>query len=357
VREEPLKAGEVVRAILRAKCTGEDVGKNVLLAGACLEDVGATGLGRAVAEEVTTALLAAAHDRALPPPVQRDAGFALGCTGWRPPDLDEFVPIPAGLFLYGDEKRTVVIEQPFAIARYPVTNVQYRRFVEAGGYDRREWWSDLGWAWRSGKYDSKDQEDYEERHLARRPPEKRNEPFYWHDAKWNNPLTPVVGVSWFEAEAYANWLAQELGRSVRLPTEEEWERAARHTDGREYPWGNAFDHHCLNCAEFWAGRKELSDSEWLEWFRSGSYRLTSTTTVGQFPDGDSEAGTSDMCGNVWEWTCSWYDAEGVYRVVRGGSWYRHRRYARCASRIGLVPDDFRGIVGLRVVSPGSIPAF
>ena len=69
--------------------------------------------------------------------------------------------------------------------------------------------------------------------------------------EWNNPLAPVVGVSWFEAEAYCNWLAKELGKPIRLPTEEEWERAARHTDGREFPWGEKFDRNRLNSAEFW----------------------------------------------------------------------------------------------------------
>ena len=353
VREEPLKAGAVVRAILKTECAGEDVGKNVLLAGACLEDVGTTGLGRAVADEVTAALLAAAHERALPPPVQRDAGFALGCTGWRPPDLDDFVPIPAGPFLYGDRKKKVVIEQPFAIARYPVTNVQYRRFVEADGYDRREWWSDEGWAWRTGTYDSKAQEDYEKRWLAERPPEERNEPFYWHDARLNNPLAPVVGVSWFEAQAYANWLAQEVGRPVRLPTEEEWERAARHTDGREYPWGDRFERQRLNCAEFWGGQDDL---DWDKWFGGQGPESASTTLVGQFPGGDSVAGVSDMGGNVWEWTASWYDAKGVYRVLRGGAWFGDRTWARCAYRSRIVPDNFYSNMGLRVVFPGSISA-
>jgi len=353
VREEPLKAGEVVRAILRAKCTGDDVGKNVLLAGACLEDVGATGLGRAVADEVTGALLAAAHDRALPPPVQRDAGFALGCTGWRPPDLDGFVPIPAGPFLYGDEKETVAIEQAFAIGKYPVTNVQYRRFVEAGGYGRREFWSDEGWAWRSGTYDSKAPQEYQD-WLARRPPEKRHEPFYWHDAEWNNPLAPVVGVSWFEAQAYAAWLAQELGRPVRLPTEEEWERAARHTDGHEYPWGDAFDRQRLNCAEFWGGQDDL---DWAKWLEGKGFEIASTTLVGQFPGGDGVAGVSDMCGNVWEWTTSEGEPGSERRVVRGGSWSYDLRLARCAFRLRFIPVDFSSNVGLRVVVSRGSPAF
>ncbi|MBM3131386.1 MAG: NACHT domain-containing protein, partial [Chloroflexi bacterium] len=155
VREEPRKAGEVARAILKHECAGENAGKGILLAGACLEDVGELGLGRVAAQEITDALLTAYRHRALPPTVQRDAGFILGRMGWTPPDLNAFIPIPAGEFLYGDDKRKTKIEKPFAISKYPVTNRQYREFVKAKGYDRREFWSDDGWAWRTGTWDSK----------------------------------------------------------------------------------------------------------------------------------------------------------------------------------------------------------
>ncbi len=101
VREEPRKAGEVVRAILKMDCDGDDACTNVLLAGACLEDVGEMGLSRAVANEVKEALLAAAHNRLLLPTVQRDAGFTLGRVGWTPDDLDAFITILAGPFLHG----------------------------------------------------------------------------------------------------------------------------------------------------------------------------------------------------------------------------------------------------------------
>lgn len=348
VREEPLVAGRVVRGMLGMECAGKEAGQNVLLAGACLEDVGEVGLGRAAARAVTEALLAASRNRDLPPTVQRDAGFILGRTGWAPADLDAFIEIPAGPFLYGDDRRTVVIAQPYAIGKYPVTNRQYRRFVEAGGYERRELWSDEGWAWRTGAYDSKAPQALRD-WLARRPPEERGEPFFWHDRQWNNPLAPVVGVTWFEADAYCNWLAQELGRPVRLPTEEEWERAARGTNGREYPWGDPFDHNRLNSAEFWVGRDDL---DWSQWVDEKGYEGASTTIVGQFPEGDCEAGLSDMSGNVWEWTSSWYHGERVYRGVRGGSWSLGRRLAGCASRVRLVPDDFLPNLGFRVVSPG-----
>ena len=352
VREEPRKAGEVARAILKHECAGENAGKGILLAGACLEDVGELGLGRVAAQEITAALRATYRNRALPPSAQREAGFILGRIGWTPPDLDAFIPIPAGDFLYGDQKRKIRIEKPFAISKYPVTNRQYRQFVQAKGYDRREFWSDDGWAWRTGTWDSK-APDYLKDWLKGRPPEKRGEPFYWHNLKWNNPLAPVVGVSWFEAEAYCNWLSKELGKPIRLPTEEEWERAARHTDGREYPWGNTFDRNRLSCAEFWAGKDDL---DWSKWYQEKGYEVGTTTVVGQFLEGYSQAGISDLAGNVWDWTGSWYEDQKVNRVLRGGSWTGNSYGARCATRIRLVPGNFDSSVGFRLCSPGSIPA-
>jgi len=352
VREQPRVAGEVVRAMLKMKCPDCDAGKHVLVAGACLEDVGELGLGRVAAQEVTDALLAVSRNRSLAPTVQRDAGFILGRIGLPLPDLETFVQIPAGTFLYGDRKQKVEIKQPFALAKYPVTNLQFARFIKANGYNCREFWSDEGWAWRTGEYDSKVKEDWLKNWLADRPPEKRDQPFWWNDAKWNNPLAPVVGVSWFEAEAYCNWLTKELGKPIRLPTEEEWERTARHTDGREYPWGNKFDHNRLNCAEFWAGRDDL---DWDRWYKEKGYELASATIVGQFSEGNSQAGLSDLSGNVWEWTGSWYESEKVNRVVRGGSWGSNRGYARCASRGGGYPGSRYAIIGFRVAE-SALPA-
>jgi energy-coupling factor transporter ATP-binding protein EcfA2 len=179
LHRQPLAAGEMVRAMLQMDCAGADFCQNVLLAGACLEDVGELGLGRAAANEVVEALQAAAANRALPPATQRDAGFVLGRLAgssrqWLERirlDLDDFVPIPAGEFLYGDEKEKRRISEPFAVGKYPVTNLQYCRFVEAGGYEQRRWWSEEGWAWRAGTYDSKATEDWEKRWLANRPVE------------------------------------------------------------------------------------------------------------------------------------------------------------------------------------------
>ncbi|MGB8648720.1 MAG: SUMF1/EgtB/PvdO family nonheme iron enzyme [Anaerolineae bacterium] len=361
LNKAPKVAGQVVREMLKMECDGADACQNILLAGACLEDVGELGLGRVAAGEVTEALLAASRNRTLPPTVQRDAGFLLGRTGWVPPDLDRFIAIPAGPFLYGDDKRKAEIKTPFAIAKYPVTNLQFKRFMDANGYDRRELWSEEGWSWRTGTYDTQVKDDSLKNWLEQRPAEKRSEPFWWQDAKWNNPLAPVVGVCWFEAQAYCKWLSspqpspvktgEGWGGGFRLPTEQEWERAARGTDGRAYPWGDKFDHRRLNGAEFWGERDDL---DWNKWLNSDSQKQATTTMVGQFPEGNNPAGLADMSGNVWEWTDSWYNEERTQRVLRGGSWDFTQFDVRCASRLRYVPVFWNYTVGFRVVSPGAI---
>ena len=352
INRQPLVAGELVRGMLKMKCEGESAGQNILMAGACLEDVGESGMGKAAAREVQEALWSACQNRSLPPATQRDAGFSLARTDWAPKDLKDWIQIPVGNFTYGDKKQQMKIETPFSIQKYPVTNLQFKRFMQDNGYDKKELWSDDGWSWRMGAYDTKADESTKD-WLKRRPVEKRNEPYYWHDEKWNNPLAPVVGVSWFEAEAYANWLSKQLGREVRLPTEYEWERAARGTNGREYAWGDKFDKNKVNCSEFWAQKEDLSDGdEWRKWLDKG-FDVASTTIVGQFKDGNTPKGISDLSGNVWEWMNSWYEKEQVNRVLRGGSWSFNFRDVRCAYRCRFVPDNFYLDIGFRLVSPGS----
>jgi formylglycine-generating enzyme required for sulfatase activity len=362
LNKQPFVAAKIVRAMLEMTSESDKHAQNILLAGACLEDVGLEGLGRATANDVVDALERIAYDRNLSPPEQRDAGFGLGrIASSHPdflarirPDLDEFVLLPAAEFLYGDEKKPAKITKPFAIAKYPVTNLQYRRFIDAGGYDKQEYWSIEGWSWRIGKYITKANDDLES-WLSKRPVEKRSKPFYWYDDKWNNPLAPAVGVSWFEAEAYANWLGKVLVKPMRLPTEQEWEYAARGTKGREYSWGNDFNFNYANSAEFWA---QDNDIDWFKWTtQKGKNKETASTSfVGQF-NGTTPEGISDLCGNVWEWTNSWYEEAQVTRTLRGGSRSRPHRSLRAAYRIGIVPDNFDNAFGFRLVSPNSVSGF
>ncbi|MBU0698829.1 MAG: formylglycine-generating enzyme family protein, partial [Proteobacteria bacterium] len=127
---------------------------------------------------------------------------------------------PAGVFQYGHEKQPVEIDRPFQIDIYPVTNRQFEEFIRDNGYQNDDIWSDEGRKWR-----------------------QKNGiklPAFWNDQKWNLPEHPVVGVSFYEAQAFAKWAGKELS------SEQQWERAARGTDGRKYPWGDKFDREKCN---------------------------------------------------------------------------------------------------------------
>ncbi len=194
----------------------------------------------------------------------------------------ELIRIPAGPFLYGEDKRQIDLPE-YWIGRYPLTNAQYKRFVDATGY---------------------------------------NAPRHWNGG---NPLAdkldhPVVYISWHDAQAYCNWAG------LALPTEEEWEKAARGSDGRIYPWGD--------------------DPPTAE---HGNFNRTvgETTSVGRYsPWGDSPYGCVDMAGNVWEWTLSRDEAR---RVLCGGSWFSGQDLARGADRILNLPGSRLVSVGCRLV--------
>ncbi len=199
-----------------------------------------------------------------------------------PRAFDEMIDLPADEFLYGDEKRVEKIQQPYRIAKYLVTNAQYKKFADATGRNAEPF-----------------------------PPAKANH--------------PVVEVSWHDAVAYCEWLSQTTKRKFRLPTEQEWERAARGTDGREYPWGNEFDKYKVNSEELGLG---------------------GTSPVGIFLQGASPCGALDMAGNVWEWTASEYDKSS--RVLRGGSFIDDSRIVRCAYRNPYFPAVRFNDYGFRV---------
>ena len=126
--------------------------------------------------------------------------------------------------------------------------------------------------------------------------------------------------SWYEAAAYCAWLSEKSGRTYRLPTEEEWERVARNTDGREWAWGDKWEDGIINSDQAGIGR---------------------TTAVGAFPRGTAECGAQDMCGNVWEWTRSYYDNDKDSYSVRGGSWPNGRVNSRVAFPLRVPPRSSR----------------
>jgi len=195
-----------------------------------------------------------------------------------------YVEIPAGKYYVGDEKRRVSIADPFWLSKYPVTNSQYAVFIQDGGYSRQEFWSAEGWQWIKG--------------------ESVTAPAYWRNSEFNAPNQPVVCVSWWEAEAFCRWAGGSL------PTEEQWEAAARGPQGFVYPWGD----------------------EWESGICNSEVILGRTSVVGIFPHGSSPFGLADMAGNVWEWCADAWAA--THRVSRGGSWARGAGSCRSAYRLG-----------------------
>jgi formylglycine-generating enzyme required for sulfatase activity len=262
-----------------------------------------------------------------------------------------------------------------------VTNVEFACFVEAGGYDDPSLWTAGGQAWLRGegqldpeteqalrglyrefswdvetfisqtKQESAmddaladnyrriaanmSEDAYVQAYTSRIFGEQRREPVYWQDSRYNRRTQPVVGVNWYEAMAYAAWLARVTGKGYCLPSEAQWEWAARrrqkrtlwnwgNRSGRRYPWGDK-----------WDGNK-------CNWRGSG---LNTPNPVGVYPHGVTADGLHELAGNVYEWTATLYrpyryraddgreaaNVEGL-RVVRGGSWYTDQRTVRCACR-------------------------
>jgi len=331
----PKIAGEVVDALVDNK--PGPPGEAVVLAGDAVLDTYPNGVPLKSRDHVIEALVNTMQDGSIRPELRRHSGLLLGRLGWRPGDLDRFVEVPDGEFQFGVRKEAKSIPNMYFVAKYPVTNIQYARFVKEDGYQNREYWSDAGWEWRTGKFDQRTMEAVERDWLEHRPLAKRSTPYYWHNIELSNPIVPVVGVCWFEAEAYCKWLSKKIvavpeGYTVRLLTSEEWERAARGTDGREYPWGDGF---IKSAANTWD-----SDS-------TGS-GLGGTTAVVTFAQGASPTETWDMSGNVWEWTGSWYDEDKKYRIVRGGSWIGYQWFARSSFCNWSIPLMFNDDLGFRV---------
>jgi len=200
---------------------------------------------------------------------------------------EETVFIPPGEFLMGDNSRPLsegegdpdespehtIYVSGFRMDKYEVTNSQYSKFVQATHRRPPKYWT-------NGAY----------------PPDKANH--------------PVVYVDWFDANDYCHWSGK------RLPTEAEWEKAARGTDRRHFPWGDLFNPKAANTAQYWLVKHQKGD----------------TMPVGSFENGKSPYGLYDMSGNVYEWVADWYkpypgnQVPNIHygeknRILRGGSWY------------------------------------
>lgn len=215
----------------------------------------------------------------------------------------EMVLVAAGEFWMGsddgndDEKpRHPVDLDAYYIDRYEITNGLYQRFMEATN---------------------------------------RPGPRYWSDSHLNGASQPVVGVSWYDAERYCRWVGK------RLPTEAEWEKAARGDDGRRYPWGEQWD----------SSRANSKESQ-----------RNKPAPVGSYPSGVSPYGAHDMAGNVWEWVADWYAKDGYersprrnprgpetgpWKVLRGGSWGYLPSLLRTTGRLSIMPDLQNTVIGFR----------
>lgn len=232
-------------------------------------------------------------------------------------------------------KKDTIFDVPaFAIAKYPITNAQYAKFMEAGGYRERHWWTDAGWDAREQGY------DWDSESSSWKPTGKAwTEPRYWADQKWNGAEQPVVGISWYESLAFCLWLSEVSGEQILLPTEQQWQRAAQGDDERTYPWGNEWD--CKRC------NNSVSPCD--------SNQTTPVTTYEGKQKGDSPFGVVDMAGNVWEWCLTAYDKGNIgidgtnRRVLRGGSWTDHfADYFRVAYRNWNAPNGWNALWGFRV---------
>ena len=255
----------------------------------------------------------------------------------------DFVLIPAGSFKMGDnfgdgesrEKPVHAVElDAFYMGKYEVTNGEWKKFQNDPLYDDGKIWPD-------GR------------------PVPRDQSPYWKQAQNHGGGTPdsdnypVIGVNWDGAVAYCNWLSIKTGKRYRLPTEAEWEKAARGTDQRRYPWGNTIDKSHANFA--------------------GSQRFDTVRPIGFYDgkmqgdvethSGASPYGVMEMAGNVMEWCSDWYSrtyysvspkknpkgpAKGAYRVLRGGSFFFEAQDLRSYARSGAWPSfqAFR-MVGFR----------
>ncbi len=255
-----------------------------------------------------------------------------------------FMTIPAGPFIYGPEMCFERLEQcppfkpeqvmeldTFQLACYPVTNHQWRDFLEDTGYHWLGSWYRVVAGWRGVFLRA-----------------------YTPTASYptGHDYYPIVDVSQEDAYAYCRWLSDRLNKPCTLPTEYQWEKAARGTDGRIYPWGNQQPRPEIQWQKHFPVGLEsyffsLVTKPQREWARAGWYwRNGRPLPVGVIPQNISPYGCVDMSGNIWEWTSSLYNPNlHGYHVVKGGSWGYTIHHARCnvrsACSVGIKSVDYR----------------
>lgn len=233
--------------------------------------------------------------------------------------LTEWCDVTGGIVLleHGTEQWAQRVE-PFKMSKFPITNAQFLAFVDdPDGYSAPHWWTFSPYA------------------------------VAWHEAnplplptKFSEPLYPRGNVCWYEAMAFTRWLSHATGIDIRLPTEEQWQRAAQGDDGRHYPWGDKPNRRLCNTRES---------------------RLRRPSAVGDYPHGASPFGIQDMGGNIWEWTLNGYQVEddnigddAIYRAVRGGSFMSALHHTQTKTHLILNPIYRYASIGIRVVCCSAI---
>ncbi|MFQ5646879.1 MAG: formylglycine-generating enzyme family protein [bacterium] len=243
---------------------------------------------------------------------------------------DEGMPAVESWFSDESPQHKVYLDA-FYIDKYEVSNQEYKQFVNAGGYKNKNFWTEEGWNWLQEK--------------------KATEPDCWSYDDFNRPEQPVVCVSWYEAGAYARWAGK------RLPSEAEWEKAARGDDHRIFPWGNkAPKRDSLYLANYHPGKNQAEDG----------YRFTAPAV--SFSEGKSPYGAVNMAGNVWAWCSDWYGEKyysfsppknpqgpdkGEKKIVRGGAWLNFSVSIRSAYRSYVSPQLRYSHIGIRCVRSAS----
>ena len=257
----------------------------------------------------------------------------------------DYLLVPAGAFRMGDafnegwarERPVHTVDlDAFYIGRLEISNGEWKKFRDEAAYDDPKWWP-------GGRVVPRDQVPY------------WTQPNNHGGGTPGSDAYPVLGVNWDAASAYCKWLSARTGKTYRLPTEAEWEKAARGTDGRRYPWGNTIDRTVANFVG-----AQAYDTGMPVGYYDGSKRGDVQTRSNASP-----YGALDMAGNVMEWCSDWYSqdyyrtsprknpkgpAEGAYRVVRGGSFFVEAFDLRSAARSAAWPSfQAHRMIGFRAV--------
>ncbi len=266
------------------------------------------------------------HHATVPVLMERQGKVTLNTRLVHPEDLgDHYVHVPAGPFLAGGDPRApggtpraLRWVDDFAISRYPVTYEEYGEFLNA--LRQRDPEQARARAPRKGLF-----KGYHWAHETERDDHTGGIELY-------HPRWPVFGISWHDAVAYCRWRSEVEGCEVRLPTEDEWEKAARGVDGRLFPWGDEFD---PTFCKMWESRRHAAIPE----------------PVGTFEADVSPYGVHDMAGCVSEWCQDWFNSTLELKLIKGGGWNATQNQCRLARRHG---EHHRGVspwVGFRVVRP------